>query len=327
MKTKKRLNDLLDSDSIQNSKFKIQNFVGRYSSFIKSWIRWLEFKKKIVPIITNNEITTIYTVWLAGIWLIPLKSKLKLKLIHSFNDSGFSSISKNIIDFYKSEYWIIKKADQVDCLSQRLKTGLIKRIKGLQDNKLTVSPCSFIDYSNLYAEDKENVITFCGRLEKIKNPLLFLEAVNLIKDILCQNWEVVIIGTGSLEEEMQSYIREQKLQCVKRLGYIPDPQKYLRKSKIFISIQQEDNYPSQSLMEAMACENAIIASNVGETKLLIDDKCGKLVLLNAMEISDCICDLISNTELLAEYGKNARIKVLENHTIEKYAAYIRQIMQ
>jgi glycosyltransferase involved in cell wall biosynthesis len=330
-KTKKRLNDLLDSASIQNSsrlnRDKIQNFVGSYSSFVKSWIRWLEFKKKIVPMIRENGIDTVYTVWLAGIWLQPLKKKLHLKFIHSFNDSGYSSISNKILDYYKSEYWIIKKADKVDCLSKRLKIGLMNKIKGLKENKLYVSPCSFLDYSKLYAEEKENVIVFCGRLEKIKNPLLFLKAIKLFNSEIPSEWQVLVIGTGSLETDMMAYIKRNQLDCVKMLGYVSEPERYLRKSRIFVSIQQEDNYPSQALMEAMACENAIIASDVGDTRLLIDQECGELVEINCKSIGESILKMVEKAHGLHVYGKSARKKVMSEHTIERYSTYIRKVIE
>ncbi|MCF8296010.1 MAG: glycosyltransferase [Saprospiraceae bacterium] len=319
-----------NSGSIKNNKeiIGIKKLLGSYISLYKSYIRWLYFKKEVSAVIRVNEISTIYTVWLAGIWLTPLMRKLHLRLIHSFNDSGFSSISPNFVNYFRSEYRILKKADLVDCLSSRLKSGLIDKIKFLDGPKLIVSPCSFIDYSNLFAEEKENIIIFCGRLEKIKNPLLLFQSLNEIKEIIKEmDWKIYIIGTGSLEEEMRFYINEHELECVRMLGYIPDPQKYLRKSKIFISIQQEDNYPSQALMEAMACENAIIASDVGDTRLLIDDNCGKLVRLDVKKLSNSIKVMISNPEVLAQYGRNSRIKVMENHTIKKFATYVKKIME
>ena len=105
------------------------------------------------------------------------------------------------------------------------------------------------------------------------------------------------------------------------MGSISTPWEYLQKSKIFISIQQKENYPSQSLLEAMACENAIIASDVGETRLLVTENEGILVKLDAEEIADAIIKLITNTKLIERLGKNGRIKATSNHTLEKFTEY------
>ncbi|MCF8296643.1 MAG: glycosyltransferase [Saprospiraceae bacterium] len=305
---------------------KLKFIIGRYSSLYKSLLRWLHFRSEIIPLIRENCIDTVYTVWLAGIWLAPIKRQLNLKLIHSFNDSGFSSISNSLLDYFKSEYRILKKADKIDCLSSRLKTGLIGKIKGLKADKLSVSPCSFIDYSDLYSEKKENRIIFSGRLEKIKNPLLFLESVNLIKEHLKDEWNIFILGDGSLYNVLDKYIQDNDLYFVELKGYVSNPQEYLRKSKIYVSLQQEDNYPSQALMEAMACENAIIASDVGETRLLIIDTCGILVNLNDSEISKSLLNFINNEKALSVMGKSARKKVIQEHNIEDFSEYINQLL-
>jgi glycosyltransferase involved in cell wall biosynthesis len=104
-----------------------------------------------------------------------------------------------------------------------------------------------------------------------------------------------------------------------------EPWKYLRKSKVFVSIQQFNNYPSQSLIEAMACENAIIASDVGETRLLVTENEGILVGLNPQEIAEAIFKLFSTKGLIEKLGSNARKKVIKDHTVEKFAEYFYSI--
>lgn len=71
----------------------------------------------------------------------------------------------------------------------------------------------------------------------------------------------------------------------------------------------------------MACGNAAVASNTGDTNLIINDNNGVLVNLNISEIVNAIDALLSNIKKAHELGINARKFVLENHTIEKYADY------
>ena len=105
------------------------------------------------------------------------------------------------------------------------------------------------------------------------------------------------------------------------------PWEYLRKSKVFISIQKDNNYPSQSVIEAMACENAIIASNVGETHKLVSENEGILVNLESEEICNAIIKLLSEENYRTELGKNAREKVLSTQTIESFYNYFIDITQ
>ena len=75
----------------------------------------------------------------------------------------------------------------------------------------------------------------------------------------------------------------------------------------------------------MACENAIIASDVGETRLLVTENEGILVGLNPQEIAEAIFKLFSTEGLIKRLGSNSRKKVLENHTVEKFAEYFYSI--
>jgi glycosyltransferase involved in cell wall biosynthesis len=164
-----------------------------------------------------------------------------------------------------------------------------------------------------------------ARLTKIKNPLLFLDAIKIYNKKRENKTLFLILGHGVLEDEIISYIQKNNLKNVNFLGAIYEPWKYLRTSKVFVSIQQDENYPSQSLLEAMACENAIIASDVGETRKLVTENEGILVNLDAEEIAEAIYKLISDNELCERLGKNARKKAIIDHNIEKYCEYFYKI--
>jgi glycosyltransferase involved in cell wall biosynthesis len=75
----------------------------------------------------------------------------------------------------------------------------------------------------------------------------------------------------------------------------------------------------------MACENAIIASDVGETGKLVTENEGILVSLNPESIAEAIYKLFTTDGLIEKLGANARKKVIENQTVEKYAEYFYSI--
>ncbi|PWS21862.1 hypothetical protein DKP78_21375, partial [Enterococcus faecium] len=57
-----------------------------------------------------------------------------------------------------------------------------------------------------------------------------------------------------------------------------DMSEIFSRSSIFVSLQRTENYPSQSLLEAMAARNAVVATRVGETaKLVRHQETGLLV--------------------------------------------------
>ena len=90
-------------------------------------------------------------------------------------------------------------------------------------------------------------------------------------------------------------------------------------------MQRDENYPSQSLLEAMACENAVIATNVGLTKAIVKDSFGILINSNETELFNAITNLISCENKLAEMGKQARMFVMSNHKVELFHHYLMSI--
>ena len=71
----------------------------------------------------------------------------------------------------------------------------------------------------------------------------------------------------------------------------------------------------------MACGNAVIASNRGDTGLFINDANGVLVELNTGEVAAALRKMILNREGTSLLGKQAAEFVRQYHTIEKVTEY------
>ena len=293
----------------------------------RKFLVWCNFARQFKRIMHENKIGLIYSVWLGGIWVWPLRKLFRFKLIHSYNDSSLSSLSKSIYRIFDSEYWVLKHCDKIDFLSAGIIPRLEQKIGSIPNNKNLISPNSFIIYDNYYPEyPKEKSVVFISRLTSIKNPMLFMEAIKLYNEkYLINNTDFYILGIGPYEKSILEYIEKNHLTNVHFEGVVYKPWEYLRRSKIFISLQRDNNYPSQSLLEAMACENAIIASDVGETRKLVTENEGVLVNFNAYEIAEGIKELLQNEEMRLEMGKNARKKAITEHNIEKYSEYFYKI--
>ncbi|MFA6980573.1 MAG: glycosyltransferase family 4 protein [Ignavibacteriaceae bacterium] len=293
------------------------------------YIEWFSFSLQCSQIIRKYNIKTIYSVWKGGIWIWPLKFILGFRLIHSYNDSSVASLSKSVFRVFDSEYWVLKYCDKIDFLSLNY-VNLLERVIGkIDSNRISITPNSFIIYDSYYpVYPKENDVIFMARFISYKNPILFLESVKYFNKLnFGEKVNFFIIGEGSLENDIKEFIKVNKLQNVTFIGKIFHSWTYLRKSKVFISIQDDENYPSQSLLEAMACENAIIASDVGETRKLVTESEGILVNLDKESIANALINLLSNPLLMETLSKNARRKVLSQHTIEKYEEYFKKLLE
>jgi glycosyltransferase involved in cell wall biosynthesis len=308
---------------------KLRSYIGRRKMFIKSIVIWLSFVFEFRKILKELRSKIVYTAWTGGMLAWPLKYFFKFKLVYSYSDSTVEITSRKLYEIFGySDHWILKHADKIDFLSPAIVDLFKRNIGYIKDSRFTISPNSFIDYK-LYFSDrqKENNVVFLSRLYSNKNPILFLQSAKVFSEKYPDYHKIkfYIIGEGELEETSKEFIHDNNLINTYFIGKTLVPWNYLRKSRVFVSIQQINNYPSQALLEAMACENAIIASDVGETRLLVTENVGILVKLDPVSIADAINKLFITNGLIEKLGGNARRKVLQEQSVEKYAEYFYSI--
>lgn len=211
-----------------------------------------------------------------------------------------------------------KYADRVDCLFPSRVEFLQSRLPHVV---CTDTPIPFTDSRAFVPKEKENIIIFLGRLISIKHPMEAVMAVNLIKEELRKHkFKLVIGGKGPLFNNINELITEYNIQDIVEVpGYLISSD-IIPRAKVFLSLQDFNNYPSQSLIEAISCGCWCIATNVGETNLLVKDYFGELVELDVGQISQAILQAIKKTESPQYIEKE--IKFAEaNFDIKKSANY------
>ncbi|MBI2722901.1 MAG: glycosyltransferase [Bacteroidetes bacterium] len=171
--------------------------------------------------------------------------------------------------------------------------------------------------------NKKNSIVFAGRLDIQKNPLFFLEAINLVaKEIPgLRNWKVEMYGKGELEGEIIRFIKEHQLTELVSLSFTSDLTSVFADSKCYISTQEFENFPSLAMAEAMANGNMIISRNVGQTYYFVRD--GVNGFLSQTDtpkgLADCIIKMLHlNNEEILRMGR-AGISILkEEHNSDNF---------
>ncbi len=252
-------------------------------------------------------------------------SRRKARIIFSDMDSWFSEVHSDMKKLWYRKYYsfnyAIENCDIVDFLSPYIYEGVTSRGVKIGKDSVRISCCSFIDIANCIPGEKRGFeVAFCSRLEPDKNPLMFLEAVNMI---LKKHRKIKfhLLGEGSLVNEIREYIDINNLNEHINFRFHPNPPEIFKETSVFVSLQKNTNYPSQSVLEAMACGNAVIASNVGDTSSLINKNNGLLVPLEPGKIAEAIDTLINQKELTLSLGKNGRKDVIDTHNIERYTEY------
>jgi len=204
----------------------------------------------------------------------------------------------------------VRFAYAIDCLSETIGQFVKARCRRIADTqKIHVAPCSFIDLKEINVEPqvRDIDVVMMARFSPEKGYSLLMEALPKIPMDLV----VHLCGFGPVPPKSA---RAKVYEC-------REPIKVLSRSKIFLSIQQTENYPSQALLEAMACGCAIIATDVGETRRLLDESCAVLIPSSPVSLADAIRGLASDADRCRDLGAAARKRVFEDHTLERFAAY------
>ena len=177
------------------------------------------------------------------------------------------------------------------------------------------------------AEKKQNRIIYAARLTEQKRPVMFVEAARILHERypeLIKGWEFEMYGKGPLEETIKRMITEHQLASLIKMKESNEMQEVFAGSKCFVSTQEHENFPSLSMNEAMASGNAIIACNVGQTGLFVEN--GKNGFLSSTDDSDGIAmalkDYLSKPEQHLNFQAESIRLTKEVHTPENF---IRQV--
>jgi glycosyltransferase involved in cell wall biosynthesis len=167
---------------------------------------------------------------------------------------------------------------------------------------------------------KRPVVTFVGRITGFKGPQLLLQAIPLI---LKQYDNVIFqfVGEGDLLEELTQAARDMGLSedNVRFLGLRMDIPDLLRASSIAVSLSPFENFTDFALLEAMATGLPVVATDVGETRTLVKDgETGLLARPEPEDIANKICNLLEDSRLAGQLGKNARDLIVKEYSLEHF---------
>lgn len=159
-------------------------------------------------------------------------------------------------------------------------------------------------------EEKENLISFVGRLDKEKNVIALLEIFK--KANVSKDWKLQIIGDGNEKNNLEKFVEENQLKNrvifhgTKNSNEILE---LLRKSKIFGFTSLKEALPTV-LVESMFCSNAIISynCNYGPSDI-VKNNSGFLIDVNNKE------DFIQKLEMLANSDEKLE-KMMEDASKE-----------
>jgi glycosyltransferase involved in cell wall biosynthesis len=220
----------------------------------------------------------------------------------------------------------LRLAERVDALTESVRQMV--REEGVAAERISMPSGSCVDEQRFRPTVKQPWVVFSGRLIPEKDPMMFVQACALARERMkdrTTELRMFLLGDGPLRADVEALIEKQGLGPWMTVGWNDQVESVLSRAAVFVSVQRTDNYPSQSLLEAMASGTAIVATDVGLTRKLVDDQVGRLVSATPNAVAEAIVELLANPGQTAAMGLRARERVVQQHSLERYLDYIQSV--
>ncbi|HQD50480.1 MAG TPA: glycosyltransferase family 4 protein [Defluviitaleaceae bacterium] len=295
---------------------------------IKAFLKLISLFKKEKPDIihTHTPIASILTRLAAKMTGVP---KIIYTIHGLYMKFPFTQIEKFMCKYCTDIIFTVNQEDKDYLLENKIKTAdKIININSVGVDINVFNPERFNeDIKNRLRQElkiqKKPLIGFVGRMIREKGVLELVEAfVKVRKAIPCQ---LLLVGSAELGErdentlkQIKAYIADNKLeQDIIMPGHREDIPELLSIMDIFVLPSYREGMPV-SLLEAMAMELPVVATDIRGCREEVDGTCGILVpkadvnsLVKALEY------LLKNPLEAKAKGKNGRKRVLDLFTIEE----------
>lgn len=257
-------------------------------------------------------------------WCIKENTKLFYRPINNME-----SFYRNImyLPYCSAEKNLVKNCSQLTVVSESMRDDYL-RLYGVS---------SIVIYNGVSVElftvnpniKREAIIIYFGVLKRGKGLLDLLDAIILLnkKD---PKYKYFILGNGPLRRKLEAIKEKHNLKNFFLLGSVNHKEliKILSRSSVFVLPSYYEGLPN-TILESMACETPVIASNVkGNNELVKNDFNGCLFERgNAVDLADKIEKLLKSPDLQIQLGKNGRQFVIDNFTWDKVAQKLQNIYQ
>ena len=152
------------------------------------------------------------------------------------------------------------------------------------------------------------VVLFVGRLTSIKRPDLFVDLAKRLgssnQDALC-----VFVGDGPLGEQLRDVAKDAENLCL--AGWQKDLGVVYAVADVVVLCSDNEGMPL-SLIEASLCAKAIVATDVGSVKEIIEDGVSGVLVPpgDAVALHDAVSRLLGDASQRKLFGESARVHAL-----------------
>ena len=249
----------------------------------------------------------------------------RAKLIHTFHGhllhGYFSPFKTKLV--VTVEKLLAKRSTILVSVGEQVRDDLLAAGVGRQNQFKIISPGvnlgaipeSHLIRTNLGIPDGATVITFLGRITKVKRPDRFAQVALQISK---QNPSTyfLIVGSGELEEILKRELSTISPKA-KFLGWRSDIENILGATDILLLTSDNEGTPVSAIQAGIA-GIPTVSTNVGSVSKIIEDGVsGILTSLNPSEIVEQLQKLIRDTKLRQTLGERAKLDITEHFSVSQ----------
>lgn len=233
------------------------------SSPIMLWRVWHRLKKYAPDIV----VTSLYQADIIGLWIsycLGVKQRVSLQ-----QDMLQLSPLKRLV----KKYFGTRLATHIVAVSRTVKDFLITYF-GVSPDRITVIyngiPTEQFISSDKSPDPSHLVLGMVGRLEPVKGPLVFVQALEILKNRFGLTPESYLGGDGSLKPKLMHYAAEAELHHLTLDGEIHDISGWLKKIDIIVVPSASEGF-GLVILEGLAANKLMVVSNLPSTQESIID--------------------------------------------------------
>jgi glycosyltransferase involved in cell wall biosynthesis len=284
-----------------------------------SKLSYLKFVKPLKKAIAQFKPDVVHAHYATSYGLIGALSGFHPYVISAWGTDVMKFPQKNFINKTILKY-NLRKADAICATSNTIKNYL----KPVTDKNINVIPFG-VDINEFRKKDvvslfdKNTFVIGCIKaLETIYNIDVLIKAFSVLKNKYSdKSLKLLIIGVGSQENNLKQLVSDLNIsQDVIFTGRIPfsEVSNYFNMLDVLVNISDYESF-GVSVIEAMACEKPVVATNTGGLKEIIENSnFGSLVEVENLEQTiHEIEKYILDESLKHKVGIEARAKVVQKY--------------
>lgn len=295
-----------------NFKFDIQD------SIVEKRIKYALFENKVLNEFVCEHLRRPFKIVHTHGWLTSSAFMIKhlynipwVHTVHALERNRLKSMTNEEKQLFKITSWIedtLANADKLICVSKSIQKEMTKAFKDIKEKTIVIPNGVNLELFKEGKNNKRTVLTV-SRLSQEKGSYLLPEIIEDVLSKVKNSKFIVIIQETKLPSllEIQNKFKEFEKKYPKRFIWISHPisalelVNYYQGSGVYVQPSLYESF-GLCILEAMACGNAVVATNVGG----IPEAAGNVAILvepNAKKISAKIIKLFKDNSLREKYKK------------------------